>query len=292
MEFQFLKFSENDLILASVGIVILTIHFLPDTVRNVLIFNHQSPSIFAAFSTHLVHASNQHLLGNVFIGFTALLLLQYFFEGVNREDMFRKLAGFYLLLLPWIITGLSFLIFNLANIDLQNSVGFSALALAFVGSIPPTIFYYIKNSKIEDLSVADSAPFFQIGLVFILASYILIWFNSSIISLSVEIIAVLFLSSLGLLAYSEYRLMEILENKLNLSLKELGNIFSRKEQVVLVFSVLVFVFGALLVAPSSGIVSEGGLVNIISHMVGFTLGFYCAEAYLMESYPRLKSYFQ
>lgn len=285
MEFNTLNSSKSNLILAGLGVVLFLIHLLPEIVRDELIFNHQSPSVIAAFSTHFVHTSNQHLLSNVFIGFTALFLIQYFFKEVEAENLFQKLVGSYLLVLPWIVTGLSFLVFNLAGVGIQNSMGFSALALAFVGAIPPVVFYFVKNSQMDEISVADSVPFFHIGVVFILASYVMIWFNSSVINFSLKIIAGLSISAVALLAYSEYRLMNLLDGKLGLSLREFVRLFSRKEAALLGLSLFVFVFGALSVAPSSGIVSDGGLVNIISHMVGFTLGFYSAELYLVEDLP-------
>lgn len=282
MAFNLTKFSKNNLILGCLGLVLFAVHFLPDNVREMLIFNHQSPSIIGAFATHFVHASNQHLLSNVFIGFTALFLIQWCFHKVGRENVFQKMVGSYLLILPLIVTGLSFLVFNLARVDLQDSMGFSALALAFVGAIPPVVFYFVKNSQMEEISVADSVPFFNIGVVFILISYIFIWFNSSAINFSMGMIASLSLSAVALLGYSEYRLMNILNNKLGLSLREFAGLFSRKEKSILGLSLFVFVFGALSVAPSSGVVSDDGFVNIISHMIGFTLGFFAAELCLVD----------
>lgn len=283
MRLNFFRFSKNNIILGVLGLTLVLIHYLPANFKEVLIFDHQSPSSIAVFSTHFVHASNQHLIGNIFLGFTALFLLKYFFKEVGEDSIFRKITGVYLLFLPWFITSLSYLVFNLSNIDIQGSLGFSALALAFVGAIPATIFYYFKNSKIEKISVADSGPIFHIGLVFILTSYILMWLKSSTIIFELETVALLFLLTLGLLIYSEYRIMNLLDTKLGLSFKEFRNFFSEKEQIVLTFSFFIYIYGALSVAPFSGVVSDGGLVNIISHMTGFTLGFYVAELYLARN---------
>lgn len=283
MDFSSLNVSKNDLILTALGTMLFVIHLLPETVRDLLIFDHQSPSLISSFSTHFVHVSNQHLLSNALIGFTALFLIKNLFHKVGQENIFRKLTGFYLLILPWIITGLSFLIFNLADIDLQNSMGFSALALAFVGAIPSVGFYFFKHSKLEKISITESIPFFHVGLAFILASYIMIWLNSSVINFGIKFVLGLSISIVALLAYAAYRLMNLLENKLDLSFREFIDLFSIEEKLILGFSLMIFIFGALSVAPSSGIVSDGGLVNIISHMIGFTLGFYVTELYLTRN---------
>lgn len=116
----------------------------------------------------------------------------------------------------------------------------------------------------------------------------MILLNSDAINFSLNIIVGLSISALGFLAYSGYRLMNLLEEKIGLSLREFIGLFSRKEKMTLGLSLFVFVFGSFSVAPSSGIVSDEGLVNIISHMVGFTLGFYAAELYLVEKLPIIR----
>ncbi len=258
------------------------IHLLPRGIRNILIFNHQDPEVLAAFSTHFVHSSNGHLLGNLFIALTALVFLSYFFINLGMEKKFRRCLGISLLGFPFLISLSEFLIFNAAGITMKNSLGFSAIALALVGTIPPTLFLYLKETRFENLNVADSVPFFHLGLVFILSSYILLWLNSSVISFGLEIMAVIGVSAVFLFIYSEYRLLNIVEKKLGLSSEDLKQFVSTNEGKIVGMSLLVFVFGAFAVVPSQ-IAKDGGMINIISHMVGFTMGFYTAELFLVKN---------
>lgn len=274
-----------------ISAILLIVHFLPEHWRETLIFNHQNPEVLAAFTTHFVHSSNSHLLGNLFIALTAFVFLSYFFTNLDMERKFRRLLGIFLLVFPLVITLSTFLMFRAAGIDLQNSLGFSAIALALVGAIPPTLFLYLKETKFKELNVADSVPFFHLGLVFILSSYILLWLRTSVISFGVEIMALIGISAVVLLIYSEYRLLNIVENKLGLTLEDLKQILSTDEGKIIGASLFVFLLGAFVVVPSQ-IAGDDGLVNIISHTVGFTLGFYVTEALLIEDYPEIISYSQ
>lgn len=158
--------------IAVVALVLVLIHILPESLKLQLILQYNSPTIYALYTTHLVHESASHLQGNL-VSYLAVVPLTYAMclrAGRHRE--FRIAFLTILFVLPPVISlvslfGLDMVVEALFGFDpnVEAGRGFSALAGAFVGVLTVAVADLLRTASDHDGSLWPSVSLlFSIGL--------------------------------------------------------------------------------------------------------------------------------
>ncbi|AUV81210.1 hypothetical protein C2R22_05665 [Salinigranum rubrum] len=238
------------------GVLALVRFTLPTNTQVALAFNHQNPSLYALWTSALVHESNAHLFNNL-RGYLLTALPAYAaFALLDQRRKFWVTTVAFLVIVPPLATGLSFLVFDYKGIELIYSRGFSAVVGAYAGL-----------AIIAGLQLVEEAPNTEIGY-YICANYGLVLF--AVFALEFPdlrlLFGILFFVSVLVLIWGFRR--EIVADP-----TEVGTWF-KENTVVGAVSVVGFLSGVLIVLglfPSE--VAQGGtLVNFVGHGVGIIFG--------------------
>ena len=148
-------------VLALLGLpaVLLGGFLLPDRIAEGLVLSHADPSPLAAVTAHYVHRSADHLVGNLSVyalvvptGYLLCLLAD------RRREFFVAFAT-YLLALPPVLSAL-----DLALLPAGVVLGFSGVAMAFVGFLPVAIVWYVAAAPGAAVDLDDAPALFFLGL--------------------------------------------------------------------------------------------------------------------------------
>lgn len=127
------------LLLLAIPAVPVVVWAAGEPLDSALLLSPDRPTAWQAVTTHLVHASTAHLLGNlavclgaVVVGYPLAVL------GGNRRGYLILVLGV-LVAIPGVISGV-----HLAVGGSGTLVGFSAVALALVGLLPWVLFDYLR----------------------------------------------------------------------------------------------------------------------------------------------------
>lgn len=123
-----------------------------------LAFHPEAPTAAAAFTAHYVHASAGHLAGNlgvyavaVGLGYPLAVL------GGCRRRFITMIVGV-LLAVPLVLSGVHLGLGGTAAL-----IGFSGIALALVGLLPPVVFEYLRSRVSAAFAVTDALGLFLVG---------------------------------------------------------------------------------------------------------------------------------
>lgn len=252
------KASRGDvLLLVLVPLPLTFLFILPETIQEDLVLHLESPNLLTAFTTHFVHGSSSHFLGNLtaYVSFVTLIYLLSLLSGERRK--FYLIFLIFVLAFPFILSSIDLLL-----LELETSKGFSGINSAFLGFLPISLFYFLKRKFSSGLKTSNSISLFFLGCGIIAFIY------SSQSILEMILIILIF----GLSAFYFWRTFK--ELKCGEVRKSLGGPKEGGGYLELaIVSALFFILVLPVSAFPSELAQKGGTVNILSHYSGFLFGF-------------------
>ena len=239
----------------AVPVGLLGLYALPAATKEPLALSYTEPTLAAALASHYVHFSAGHLLANL-AGYLALVPLAYLLSVASgRRRAFLVAFWTFLLVVPLALSALNVLL-------ARPSVGygFSGVVMAFLGYLPFAVFWHLE-AHFDARFGADQTPaLYLIGLALIAA-----W----AVPASPTTVAVVVVAGGTALAYL-HALRQPVSRLLVDSLR--GPPPSVGHLELLVAGLLLFLcFPAAAFPPEP--VSPGVVVNLYSHLLGYSLGF-------------------
>ena len=241
------------LLLAAPVVLIVAFSF-PAPVRESLAFSHADPSIVTAFAAHYVHLDATHLRGNlaVYAMVVPPTYLLFLLSGRRRE--FAVIVPAILLAFPFVLSASSLVLVRRGVL-----LGFSGLAMAFVGVLPVAAFRYVGERVPRAIDVDDAPVLFFTGSA-------LIALRSGPSTLGPAIAT---LAGIVALAYA-VRLGRALGRP---GREEIGRALRRTGHVELWTASPVLFFLSIVVAFPADPVAGGAIVDLYGHFLGYGLGF-------------------
>lgn len=243
------------LLLVGVPVLLAALFALPREVRLALAFQQADPTLLTAFAAHYVHLSADHLAANL-LGYLLLAPLVYLLCLLNgHRRLFRAAATTFLLAFPFALSGL-----ELAVGGGGVALGFSGINGAFFGLLAFALARYAGGRFGERFDAADAAPAFFVGVAIIATLAV----RST--TLSAGIAAAALLS--GAL-YSETVLGDVGRP----SLDAVRDAASQPGYFELAGAGFGLFLAYPFVAFPGTVVTDGGVVNLYAHLLGFCLAF-------------------
>ncbi|WP_435360000.1 hypothetical protein [Haloarchaeobius sp. DFWS5] len=243
------------LALASVPAVLWVVYALPPEMRLGLALDHANPSLVGMFASHYVHLSGWHLASNLGLYLMVGPLSYLLCAIAGRKRAFRLSLFTYLLVFPWVLSGL-----NVALARPTVGVGFSGIGMAFVGLLPWALFAYLHDRLPATFSTQRAPVLFFLGAVVI---------GSIVMPPTPLTMAGVAVATLGLVAYVGalvFGRSPELPGRLSNAIETPGYV------EIAGISLVVFV-GVAVMTFSAPPVQEGTVVNQYSHFLGYCLGF-------------------
>ncbi|WP_439028031.1 hypothetical protein [Haloarchaeobius sp. DT45] len=243
------------LALTSVPAVLWAAYALPDETKRNAALSHTDPTLVDAFVSHYVHLVPGHLLSNLGLYLLVAPLSYLLCAVAGRKREFRVAFVSYLLVFPFVISGLNVLIARPTV-----GLGFSGLGLAFVGLLPWALFAYLQNRMPETFQTERAPALFFLGAVVI---------GIIVIPPTLLTMTGVVMASIGLVAYVGvlvFRRSSRLPSRFSRALATPGYL------EIAALSLVVFV-GVAVLTFSVPAVSDGVVVNHYTHFVGYSLGF-------------------
>lgn len=145
-------------LLLAVPAVLLGVFWLPDPLRDALVFRADDPAPLATFTAHYAHRSLSHLAGNLALYGVAVGLGYPLALLGGRRRAYVWVVAAVLLGYPLALSGL-----HLSLYDQGALLGASGLVLALVGVLPVVLFAYVGARVDGAVSVDDSPALFFLG---------------------------------------------------------------------------------------------------------------------------------
>lgn len=243
---------EDIFLLFLVPFILVFVFLLPESVQEVFVLQIDSPTPLTVFMTHFVHAGFSHLFNNLTAYFVIVIPIYLMHAFIGKKDIFRRIFLVFLLVFPFILSGLDILI-----LGADSSRGFSGIVAAFFGFLPLTIFRFLKLKLNFDLGTSNSV------VLFLLAATLIAYIYAGL-----SFYVVLILPLLGL--YLWRMLEEATIGGLRFSPS--GSCNRRSHWMLASFAFLVFISLPFSMFPRNPVVGDMA-VNILSHYSGFALGF-------------------
>lgn len=243
------------LVLAAPAAAMLAASLLPASARAAATFSHAAPSVAAAYTTHFVHATAGHLVGNLGVYATVAPAAYLLALLAGRRVAFLVSFATVLGAFPFVLSGSSLLL-----LDTGVLLGFSGMAMALVGFLPVVTTEYVESRFSGAFGLSCSPALFFLGVVVIVmratpptlirpalagvaAGGGLLYLRASIRSLGADQ-REQFRAALGQVGYVE----------------------------ALVLALLLF-FIVLFAGFPSDPIGDGWVVNVYVHFLGYGLGF-------------------
>lgn len=259
---------EDIFLLCLVPFVLIFVFLLPESVQEGFVLQIDSPTFLTVFMTHFVHAGFSHLFNNLTAYFVIVIPAYIMYAFIGRKDIFRRIFLVFLLVFPFILSGLDILV-----LGVDSSRGFSGIVAAFFGFLPLTIFRFLKLKLNFDLGTSNSV------VLFLFAATLIAYIYAGL-SFSVALILVL----LGLYLWRMSK-----EAKIGgLRFFPSGSCSRRSHWMLASFAFLVFISLPFSMFPPDPVVGDMA-VNILSHYSGFALGF-VVPYILLEVLPSVRSF--
>lgn len=242
------------LLLAVVPLVLLVAYSLPLSTRATLALAYDDPTVLAVYGSHYVHLTRWHLLGNL-AGYLLVVPTAYVLSvGANRRRQFFVVFAAFVIAVPLALSAL-----NLLFARPRIGVGFSGILLAFVGYLPVALLGVADQRLGLPVDRLRSQWLFFLGLAII--AYV-----SGPQLLGAAIAAAAILASVLFL-------LPIVDDWNATHYDRLRHALGRAGTVeLLLVGALVFV-GYLFVAFPGEVTRDGALVNVYSHVLGYSLGY-------------------
>lgn len=241
-------------LLAVVPVVLVAAFALPASTREGLALAYDDPALVPAVASHFVHLSVGHLLVNVG-GYLLVVSTAYLLSiASGRRRQFLVAFTVFVVAFPLALSGLN-LLFSRPSVG----VGFSGIVLAFVGYLPVAIVGTAGSRLRVPLDRHRSEWLFCFGL----AVVALVTAPSMVgagIAAAAGLAGVLFL-------------LPVLDDWTPVHVRRLRRSVARTDTLELLLLGAVVYVGYLFVAFPADLSRGATVVNVYSHVLGYTLGF-------------------
>lgn len=243
------------ILITAVPIFLFALSRLPTAEKQSLAFNPNAPTVLSAFTAHFVHFDAAHLSGNLLLYLLVVPMVYLLLSLADCRRDFLVVAIPIVFFVPFLLSAL--------NLFLPRSgalmVGFSGLAMAFVGLLPVALFRFLQERVPRTIEVKNGLSLFFVG-----ATLIAFRMAPTGIGLVIGIIG-------GLIALLfTWRLLRTIGP---IKRDELGRALNKTGYVELaVTAPIVFVVATFMAFPSDPF-QYGGVIDLSTHLIGYVLGF-------------------
>jgi hypothetical protein len=242
-------------LLASVPVLLISLYALPRTVRVDFALAYGDPSLVSAYTGHFVHLSLFHLLGNLLVYVLVVPTAFALASHSGRRRLFW--AAFVTVLCAFPVT------LSVLNLVFERSalgVGFSGLNMAFVGLLAVLLVDYlaVHYPGYVDRTQATWLFIATVGLIGAL----------TIPSPVHEIVGTLVVCGVGLLAPSTNAVV----------LGPVRNRFLATDGSEVALLAGLLLCWVLVVAFPADVATDGTIINVYTHLLGYCLGFQVSYA--------------
>lgn len=267
----FKKYYIDFIVIFLVPIILLLLSvFVPSSLQESLVLNHNSPVFYQFFTANFFHSGSSHLLNNSLSYLLTICLIYIAYSLIGRRDLFYLSFFVTLLVLPSLIQFSNFLLIEFNEVPFGTSRGFSAVNGAFIGGLPIAIIYYVKNK----FNLKSFNPYnYTLGLFIFgfMISVLHSFPHTSIIDVGFPFNG--FLINYGQLIL--WLIIAVFMFLLFLKYKVLGIEGEFSGFYAYYLSVLLFLFAFLAFSLfSNSLVMNGHFINFSSHWIGYILGFF------------------
>jgi membrane associated rhomboid family serine protease len=239
------------------ALIAMIVFFLPNYIQELLVLKMDKLTWWNWFSYIFVHENTPHLIRNL-VFYSLSIITAYFICPKEHKENFYKPYLAVLILTPLISLIITFLIWKFGGILLLNHRGFSGLTSAGIGILGFFVAKRIYTSwKIKNKMILLHLCYF----VIMPSLAIMAWNLSKILSIVAFILWGLMILNLVLVLKKEKIVLD-------------NSKWTRKEFLIICFSLAVLFFGALLLVPEKLVSESGSMVNAIAHLIGFVVGFW------------------
>ncbi len=252
-------------LVSSVVAVLVAVHYaLPPSVRESLVFYHGRPAAHALLTAAYVHASDAHLFGNVAGYLTGCVMAYVLCLQTGRRRWFRRTFAALVVALPVVVNFLNYVAFAVAVPHFTPvSRGFSGVTAGFGGFVFVAFLGYLAT-RYDRFTVFLAS---QVVLSALLAEVHLIYAGR----VAAPVWASLGLGAAVLVAWDA----RVRGWRVPRTRRGLVRTADAVVPAVLVVVALGYFVYALFPAE---VVTEGRIVNVFAHAVGFLLGGVLATA--------------
>ena len=248
------------LVLLSIPLVLLSNFAAPLDLRLSLAFSYTDPTLLTAYTANFVHLDALHLAAN--LGAYALVVPLVYLLSVMGGTRRRFFVVFTVFVLAFpVVLSTS----NLAVARPGYMVGFSGVAMAFLGFLPIALSSFLATHFEFGSELDLSAVLFFVGLALIAVS-------------TVQTVLTVGLATLALTAAFLYTLPE--STSAGGFRPDIQGAAELPGFLELAVAALVLFAGMLVLAFPADPVVEAGVVNLYVHLLGFALGFISTYATL------------
>lgn len=251
---------EDVVAIVLVPLFLAAVFMLPEATKASLALAYDDPTILPAYASHFVHFELDHLLVNV-VGYLLVVPTAYVLSvAADRRRQFFVVFTAFIIAFPMALSALN-LIFARSSIGL----GFSGILMAFVGYLPVAILGVAGRRLHMPVDRRRSQWLFFVGLAVISIVSGPALYNWAIAG-AAGLAGALFLIPV----VEDWD--ESHHHRIREALGRAGHI------EVLLVGLLVFI-GYLFVAFPADTTGDGTVVNVYSHLLGYSLGY--VTTYLM-----------
>jgi membrane associated rhomboid family serine protease len=241
-------------LLLTVPLLLTLVFALPMSVKREYALAYDDPTLVTAYASHFVHLNLGHLLVNVG-GYLLVVPTAYVLSlAADRRRQFLVVFTAFVVAFPLALSAL-----NLLFARPRLGVGFSGIVMAFVGYLPVAIIGAARRRLYVPIDRLRSQWLFFFGLA-IIALFSGPALLGGAIAAAAALAGVLFV----LPVVEEWDATH--HHHIQHALGRAGNV------ELLLVGILVFV-GYLFVAFPGNTTGEGTVVNVYSHVLGFSLGY-------------------
>lgn len=238
--------------LALVPVVLGSTFLLPEPTRLDLALAYTEPTLTTAFTMHFVHLSPGHLLTNV-VAYLLIVPLAYALAlRAGRLDLYRAALVVFLLVLPLVLSGL-----NLLLSRPRIGFGFSGINMAFLGLLPLLIVAFLERRAPGSIAIADAPVLFFAGAGLVAGLAV----PDSTTRLAIVGLAV----CSALLYVRDRRTLWRLRDGLR-------SVLGSDDAELAAAALVVFALLSVAAFPAD-LTSDGTVLNIYSHLLGYCIGF-------------------
>lgn len=232
--------------------LLIAVFGLPLSVKHGYVLEYTNPTLITGFTAHFIHLDAGHLLTNL-LAYSLIVPFVYGFCVLShRRRQYYLAAGLFVIVFPLVLSGL-----NVALVRPRVGFGFSGIVMAVLGFLPISLVWYLQAWVSPSFDIDQAPAFFFLGAGVIAVSAVPI----TPASITTAVVA---------FAIGAYYLRDTLATVTQDSSR--GRLTRVGYSEFALAGVLVF-FLLLPVSFGSIHASDGQLVNLYVHVLGYCLGF-------------------